>query len=82
MGETKGLLERQVTLGKTTLEASRASNGLVFKSNATKTNYKVCSHDPPKEEENDGSIGNLLITTGNAQRTTISGQRTHLDMDH
>ena len=81
-GETEGLLERQVTLEKTRLEASRASNPLASKSNATKTNNEICSRDPPKGGKNDGSIGDTLITTGNAQRTTRSGQRTNLDKDY
>ena len=71
-----------MTLGKTRLEASRASNPLASKSNATKTNSEICSLDPPKGGENDGSIGDTLITTENAQRTTRSDQRTNLDMDY
>ena len=53
-GETEGLMERQLTLGKTRFEASRANNPLATKSNAATRNNEICD---------------TLITTGNAQRT-------------
>ena len=43
-----------------------------LKTNATekKTDHEICSHDPPKWVENDGSVYDNFIMTGNAQQTT------------
>ena len=72
-----------MTLGKTRIEASWASNPLVSKNKiATRHNKERCSHDPPKGGENDGSIGDKSITTENAQRTTRLEQRSNLEMDY
>ena len=38
-------------------------NSWPLKSIATKPNKERCSHDPSKGAENDGSIGDKLITT-------------------
>ena len=71
-----------MTLRETRVEALRAKNPLASKSNAANTNNKICSHDLPKEGENGISINETLVTTGNSQRTTNSGQRTNLDIDY
>ena len=72
-----------MTLGKTRIKASRASNTLVSKKYiATRHNKERCPHDPLKGGENDGSISDKAITTENAQRTTRSEQQSNLEMDY
>ncbi|GFR87272.1 reverse transcriptase [Elysia marginata] len=83
-GKTEGLLERQATLGKTRYEALRASNPLASLSLLRNLPIQeICSHDPPKGGENDGSIGDNSMLTGTAQRTMrLRTLNVGLEMDY
>ena len=54
----------------------------LLKLSASRTCKEKCSHDPPKENQNDGSIGDNSLTTGNAQRITRSDQHNISEMDY
>ena len=64
-----------MTLGKTRNGALGLAPPLSYNQTATTNLTEICSHDPPKGGENDGSIGGHLMKTRNAQRTIESEQR-------